>query len=148
MTVKMSAFSGAGATLSYKIGGASVFTPVGQLVEFEEGGTSVDDIETTLLSSLAKSFIPSIPDSGDISLTVQQVPGDTTVAELRTLVNTPQVVAWQIMYPDGTTLPTGSTETFAGYVNSYAPKGFVIGEAVTADIGIKITGLITSTPGT
>jgi hypothetical protein len=147
MAVKTTAFSGAGATLSYKIGSASTFTNIAQLVDFEEGGTKVDDIETTLLSSTAKTFIPSIPDSGDITLTIYQVPGDPGDIQLRTLVNTPQVIAWQIQYPDGTSPTTGSTETFSGYVNSYAPKGFAIGEKLTADIGIKISGLITPTTG-
>ena len=55
MAVKTSAFSGAGSILSYKVGAATVFTPLAQLVDFEEGGVTIDDIETTLLSSTGKT---------------------------------------------------------------------------------------------
>lgn len=139
--------SGAGATLAYKIGAASVFTVVALLVDMEEDGISTDDVETTLLSSTVKTFVPSIPDPGGVTFTVRNVPTDTTLSALRGLANAPQVVAWQIKYPDSTT-GSGTTEDFSGYINSFAAKGFAIGESLTADISIKISGLIDVTPAT
>jgi hypothetical protein len=147
MSLKTTAMSGAGATLGYKIGSGSTYTVIDQLIDFEEGGTEVDDIETTLLSSTTKTFIPSIPDPGDVTLTVFNIPGNTAIAALRGLINSPQVISWQIMYPDGSSPTTGSTETFNGYLNSFAPKGFAIGEKMTADLGIKISGPITPAAG-
>lgn len=147
MSVKTSAFGAAGTTLGYKIGGASVYTPVAQLVEMDEDGIKIDAIETTLLAGTIKTYIPSIPDPGTISFTIYNVPGDAGVAELRTLVNTPQVVAWQIQYPDGTSPTTGSTEQFSGFLTGFAAKGFKIGETPTAEITMQVSGLIVLTPG-
>jgi hypothetical protein len=147
MPAKTSALNAAGTTLSYKLVGASTFTAVAQLVDFEEDGIATDDIETTLLNATIKTYIPSIPDPGGLTLTIYNVPADPGVIALKGMANAPSVVQWQIMYPDGSSPTTGTTETFSGYVNNFSEKGFAIGETPTADVGIKISGLITTTTG-
>lgn len=148
MPVETSAFNAAGTTLGYKIGSASVYTNIAQLVEFEESGISIDPIETTLLASTIKTYIAGIPDPGEITLTVYNVPGDAGVAALKGLANTGTTCSWQVQYPDGSSPTTGTTETFSGFVMNFGAKGFTVNDTPTAEVTIKISGLITTTTGT
>jgi Lambda phage tail tube protein, TTP len=147
MAVQTTPFKASGTTLSYKVSPASVYTALAQLVNFDEGGRAIAPIDTTTLTATVKTSIPSILDNGELTFTVYDVPGESTGAQLVTLTATPEVCAWQIQYPDGSSPTTGTTDAFSAFLTNYAPKGFAVDGTPTVDVTIKITGAITRTAG-
>jgi hypothetical protein len=147
MAIKTSAFSAAGATLGYNLGGSSTYTNLTQLISFDESGRAVAKIETTLLASTVKTSLPSIPDNGEVTFKAYDVPGDATNVELRTMLATPIVAAWRIQYPDGSSSTTGSTDVFSAYLTNLAPGGFAIDGTPILDLTLQITGAIVFTAG-
>lgn len=148
MAVDTEASGSAGTTLGYKIGAATVFTLLSQVIDLDLSGITVAPIPTTKLASTVKTYIPSIPDPGEVTFSVYDVAGDATVAQLRTLIGTPAVVSWQVMAPDGTSSTTGSTIVFSGFLTNYAPGGYAIDGTPIANVTIQITGAVTFTAGT
>ena len=98
----------AGTTLSYKIPPVSAFVPIGPLQETSGPSESVAKIDTTYLSAGIKTYIPSIPDPGEITFTVFAVQSDATVLALQGLIAAPKVVHWQLQANDGSSPTTGS----------------------------------------
>jgi hypothetical protein len=150
-------FKASGTTFGFcatlPITGSSVYTPIGELKNFDTGGTDIAVIDTTLLVSTAKTKIPSIPDNGDVTFSVFLVPGLATVVQLQAWSQSPATVAWQIQLPDGTppvgsAAPTGTTITFMAFLSNYAAKGFEVDGSPMADVTLTISGGVTMTPGT
>lgn len=148
MAVQTSPFKAAGTTLSSKATSGGTYAPQGQLIDLEYGGVTTGEIDTTILAATVKTNIPSIPDSGDLTLSTFYVPGDTTVESLATQANAPTIQYWQIQCPDGSSPTTGSTATFNAWVSSFAPKGFTVDGSPVADVTLRITGAVTYAVGT
>lgn len=136
---------------AYPAGGT--YTLIGQVLSISgAGGGEVGKRDTTNLSSTAKSYFPTIPDNGELSLELNIDPTDTVHQFLIALKNTP---------------PTGSAQSYTGFNNfkvtfataatttSDVCAGFVTGidglnaggtdENLTATITIQRTGASTFT---
>jgi hypothetical protein len=141
-------YSGAGATFGIKVPPAAVYTVLAQVIELEPPKVSIDKIDTTVLSSKVMTSIPSIVDNGETTFSIMYIPTDAGVAMLLPLTTAPLVVGWQITLPDGTSPATGTTLAFSGFISSWEPKGFAIGDKAVADVTITVTGAVTTTPAT
>lgn len=148
MAVNDTPSNAAGTTLSYKIGAASTFSPVATLQETSGPSESVAKIDTTYLSAEIKTYIPSIPDPGEVSFTIFAVYGDAAFIALAALVAAPQVASWQLQANDGTSPTTGSTATFRGFLTKFDEKDYKIDGTPVADITLQVSGTVTRTPGT
>lgn len=149
MAILTSPFKASGTTLGFKLtSGGATYTSVGELKNFDTGGTDIATIDTSILSSTAKTFIPSIPDNGDVTFSVFLVPGDATVVQLQAWSQSPAVAYWQIQLPDGATATTGTTITFAAFLTNFTAKGFEVDGSPMVDVTLKVTGGVTMTAGT
>lgn len=145
MSLKTTGYSAAGTTLSRKASGSETFSQVTQLISMSGPNTAIADIDTTLLASTAKTFVPSIPDNGEVTFQVFSVPGDAVYVVLQGLSQNPEVDSWEITLPDGTT--AGSTVTFSGYIKTFGQSGYAIDDKPVSDLTLKVTGLVTLTLG-
>jgi Lambda phage tail tube protein, TTP len=147
--VKTSAFHAAGTSIGFNVTSAgSTYTSVGQLADLSFGGLTVPEIDTTLLSSVVRTSIPGLPDSGDVTFNIFYVPSDTGVIELVSLAQSPKTIFWSVMLPDGTSSTTGTALQFAAYLTSFAPSGFAPDDKPVADVTLRITGAVTVVPAT
>lgn len=148
MAVLDTPFKASGTTLSSHALPTGSFVVIAFLIDLELGGITTAEIDTTVLTAVVKTNMPSIPASGDLTFSVFYVPGDTGVQSLITQATTPTIAVYQIQTPDGSSSTTGSSAVFNAWVSSFAPKGFAIDGSPTADVTLTITGAITFTPGT
>jgi hypothetical protein len=130
-----------GTHIGIKVPPASVYTTIGW-VEDISADYSVGSVETTILASTTKTYIPGLFDGGEVTFSVQYVTFDATVAEFQTLIATPVICSWQITYPDA------CTEVFSGFVTKLGPSAAGVEDIITADITVQVTGAVVFTAGT
>jgi hypothetical protein len=131
------------ALLVDKTGATNPTTNVGQILSIDLE-PEVGQAETTNLSSSQKTYRPTLPDGGEVSLEVEYDPTDTGAgnshAFLKSIQQTPAVYTWKITYP--TTPPT--SDVFLAFLtkgpgrNAGGPE-----ENLTGAITLKVTGPIT-----
>jgi hypothetical protein len=129
---------GQGTTLGYKFGSASTYTILAQIIDLDDD-FSIGEAETTVLSALAKTYLPTIFDGGDVTLNLRYVPGDAGIKELITLLTgTPVLGSWQITFPDTTTC------TFSGFLKGF---GQSIENEAAIDVActLKVSGAVVIT---
>ena len=127
------------------------FEPVGTIITFPTGfdaqivdisqDIEVEDINVSHFQSVDyHEFIASaLMDAGEVSMTIHFNPAIDIAAHLR--ADGTCTIQW--IDKDGINRGTWS---FSGYMRSYSMSGS-IGEAMTADVSIKVNGEITITPG-
>lgn len=139
----MTVWPALGTTLKVdKTGGTNPTTTVGQVLSLDLE-PEVGSVETTNLASTAKTYRPTLPDGGEVSLEIEYDPTDTGVSGshgwLKSIQQTPAVFTWQIAYP---TTPV-ATDTFLGFLtkgpgrNAGGPE-----ENLTGALTLKVTGPI------
>lgn len=97
---------------------AGTYTAIGQIVSMSgAGGGEVGERDTTNLLSTVKTFQPTIPDNGEMTLEINFDPTDAVHQFLMTLKNTP---------------PTGSGQSYLG-VNNFKVT-FATGSSTTSDV--------------
>lgn len=149
MPIQTSPLRSSGTTLGYKLtSAATTYTVFGFVDSIDFGGVSVSPIDVTVLASTFKTYIPSIPDPGDLTFSIKYIPGDAGTVEIQNLAFTPAVVFFQVQLTDGSSPTTGTTLAFQGFVSNFAPKGFAVDGSPAADCTVQITGPITVTVGT
>ena len=122
----------AGATLSV---GAS---NVGFIKSISGPELSVSLIDITALSDTARKFLASpIPNSGKLSLSVFLDPDDVGAVACRTAVGSGAIVACVLTLSDAT------TASFNAFVESWKMNVGGVDEALSADIELQISGVIT-----
>jgi hypothetical protein len=122
-------------------------TTIGQRMKIDGPDIKVGTAPATHLDSTAVEKRGTIPDSGDLSLTLLYNPADTThqllTAQLAAAAVSTDggVVAWTVEYPDG------STQEFSGILTGFKPTGIEVDKLIEAECKIEITGEVTFTPG-
>lgn len=124
-----------------KTGGSSSYTTIGQVLSIDLE-PEVGSVETTNLSSTTKTYRPTLPDGGEVSLELEYDPTDTagTHGFLKTISGTPAIYSWTITYP---TTPS-KTDVFSAFLTK-GPGRSAGGpeENLTGAVTLKITGAIT-----
>ena len=95
--------------------------------------------ETTNLSSTCAEFVPTITDNGEINMDIFYDPTDATHQILTGLRNSPALVAWTLIYPNGT-----NQEAFNAILTKFEPD-FDPADVIKASITLKVSGALTTT---
>jgi predicted secreted protein len=145
------AFTGKGTIFSIGTTGATpTFTPVSELKTFAFSGAKNDTEDITNSDSLgrAREFLVTLLDSGEISITGNYVGGDAGQVAFRAAFNSGSILPFKMQLPTapGQTT-TGDLFTFSGLVVESNPDT-QFDKAITFSAKVKISGMITITPGT
>lgn len=133
----MSVVQGKGTLLQHGVTGTPiVYTTIANRVSIDGPDMSVAEIDTTDLDSLAMESIPGLPDMGSVSMQINYTPSAITHKLLLGFMLTPSVELWQIVFRDGTKFP------FSGYLTKFSDTGAEVNGKITADIEIRVTGVI------
>ena len=118
----------------------NAYVEIGQVVSIGGPSGSTGEIDVTNLSSAAREFVPSLPDWGDVSLSVVWDPATTANQHdaLWTDFSAQTTGTYQIRLSDS----PQTTLTFSAFPNSY-PINIAVDDKVGADIGLRITGAVT-----
>lgn len=127
-------------TLAGGAAGAEVFTTVAEVTNISGPDESLELIDATHMESPGsrREFIPSLLDSGEITLDLNFLPSDANQNGLREDLNNRVRRNFQIVWTDD----EETTYSFAGYVTSHS-KTAQIDDKLSASVTIKITGDIT-----
>lgn len=124
--------------------------------------STIEQLETTCLESLARTYEAGLATPGTASFTLSFEPQDPSHSRLLELKAAGTTLKWVIGFPDGTGIdPTGSMNSagdcaftlpgtrtwmeFDGFVNSYA-FDFSLNALITATVGIQVSGDPSVTP--
>jgi hypothetical protein len=109
-----------------------------------------DQIETTCLESIARTYEAGMPTPGTATFTVNFDPEDATHLAVHALFRSGDKVDWAIGWSDGTTAPTLASDDefdlpdtrtwilFNGFVND-VPFDFALNTVVTSNIGVQLS---------
>lgn len=134
----------------------SVLT-VGCVTSIDGIDTTLDQIETTCLSSAARTYVSGLATPGAATFTINFDPADASHVRLHEIKVAGTTLEWALGFSDGTapptidsngnfTLPaTRSWISFDGFMNSY-PFSFALNAVVTSTVGIQISGEPVVTP--
>lgn len=129
------------------IGGA--LTTIAEVTDISGPGLGADTIEVTHHESPAAStnhmgareFIGGLADGGEVTLSLNFLPGNSGHASLLGAVGARAAQACSITFPD-----TGAGAfTFNAFVTGFDPKA-PVDDKLSADVTLKVTGLVTYTP--
>lgn len=131
---------------------------VGCVTDIDGIDTTLDQLETTCLDSLARTYVGGLATPGSANFGINFDPADESHVRMHQLKVAGDVLSWAIGFSDGPrnsagdlpqptvdshgdfTLPnTRSWITFQGFMNSY-PFTFAINALVTSKVGIQISG--------
>lgn len=141
---------GLGTTLSIGSGTGTpeTFTLIGELKTISQSGRSVSTEDVTNLQSGAKEFIPTLVDSGTYDISGNYVGGDAGQAALETAFASLVPHNFQLQLPKGPGQTTkGDVYTFLALVQE-KDITLAVDKAVTFSAKLKVSGVVTSTPGT
>lgn len=118
----------------------SAWVKVGQLTDIKGTSDTSPDIEVTDLDSTTKEYLPGLPDTGTVTMSVFCVDSDTGLAAMEAAFDARVVKAFKVTYPSGST----PIRTFNAFVKSF-PK---IGDAskdgvVSGSVELKRSGSVT-----
>lgn len=131
------AVAGAAANLAGGTAGVEQFTPVAEITNISGPDETLELIDATHMGSpgARREFIPSLLDSGEVTLDLNFLPSDTNQNGLRQDMNNRVKRNFQIVWTDLAT----TTYTFAGYVTNHT-KSAQIDDKLSASVTIKVTG--------
>lgn len=119
--------------------------------------TTVEQLETTCLGSLARTYEAGLATPGTASFTINVDPKDPSHARLHQLKVAGKNIKWAVGWSESpqtdpttgvdsdgeyafTDLPTArSWILFEGFMNSF-PFSFALNESVTSQVGIQVSG--------
>ena len=102
---------------------------------------------TNMQSGNFKEWLPTLGDSGDLAITGNMIPNDTTEADVIGFFNSATLVTWEIVLPATAAYPTSEgTFTFSAYVAS-VDRTIPVEKEATISVKLKITGKISFQPG-
>jgi len=136
----MAKVPGKGTTLSHGI--ATVFTVIAQRASIDGPDAKVGSQKTTDLDSTVEEYRPTLPDPGELSMSLWWDPSQATHELLTTLWTTPTIEAWKVTYANA--LP--SVCTFNGFLVGFKPGGMTPDGYLTAEVKIQLTGPIVWPP--
>jgi hypothetical protein len=131
---------------------------VGCVISIDGIDTTLDQLETTCLSSPARTYEAGLATPGSASFGINFDPKDASHVRLHQLKVAGTTLHWAIGFGDGPRQPDGSGVrptadtsgefvlpttrswiTFDGFMNSY-PFSFALNAVVTSTVGIQISG--------
>lgn len=121
-------------------GSPETFATIPEVKTFNGPGGSASVIDVTSLQSTAKEKRMGLQDEGQLTFTINYVPGDTVHAGLRADRANMTQRNFKITFTDD----PATVWTFAAYVTGFAISGSVDG-VVEASVTLEITGSITET---
>lgn len=130
---------------------------VGCVISIDGIDTTLDQIETTCLSSPARTYVAGLATPGTATFGINFDPADASHTRLHELKVAGTTLPWAVGFSDGTAPPTVDTDgdfilpttrswiDFDGFMNSY-PFSFALNTVVTSTVGIQISGEPVVTP--
>lgn len=128
---------------------------VGCITSISGIDTAIDQIETTCLNDLSRTYEAGLATPGAATFGLQFDPADPAHIRLHQLKTAGTTLQWVIGFSDGTLPPTVGTDSsgdgefvlpptrswlsFEGYMNSY-PFEFALNTMVTSTVGIQVSG--------
>lgn len=129
---------------------------VGCITSLDGIDTAIDQIETTCLNDVARTYEAGLATPGAATFGLQFDPADPAHVRLHQLKTQGVTLQWAVGFSDGPdVLPTVGTDssgeyefvlpptrswlTFEGYMNSY-PFTFALNAMVTSTVGIQVSG--------
>ena len=137
---------GKGTLLKMKISGT--FTAIANRVEIEGPDAELGIRKTTNLDSTFEGKRPTVPDLGQVTMTVFYDPNDSAHGTARARVFSPPSAPdlFEIIWADGDTTP--SQDAFSGYITKWTPTGIKVDDTLQAKVTIELTDAYTFTAGT
>ena len=148
------AFAGRSTVLQYSINPPSVaYNQLEEVKNVSFTGTKSDLADVTNMnSSNVKEWLPTLIDSGDLSISGNLIPNDQSEVDLINFFNNQTLVFWEVVLPPGGNvngtpyLTSEGTFSFAAYVSS-VDRSMPVEKEATITVKLKITGKISFTPG-
>lgn len=133
-----------GTLLRAAIGTGSVYTTVGEVLDFNGPSPSRPVIDATNLSSVAREKITGLSDYGQFTAQMHLDYGDAGQGNIRTAMASGALTNFQVAIPAGVggSTSVATTISFAGYVSGFSAAGSVDG-LVTSSLTIEISGAVT-----
>jgi hypothetical protein len=131
--------SAQGTLIARQVQGAGPFTTIAELSDITPPPLSRNPIETTTHNDPEEQFVVGIRRKGEMAFSIFWIPTNATHDHLTGLIHSWRNGfrdVWRITYPDG------AQWLFSGYVTNVGPAA-PIDDALTADITIRPTGLMT-----
>ena len=116
------------------------FTDIPGIVDVSGPGASVDDVETTVWSSVGKEFRAGMVDSGEATVEFLLDPEDTTHQFVIAAPQTGTIHDFKLA------VGTLGHFAFTGYFKSFEPSFGKRGDVLTSSFGIRVTGVTTFVP--
>lgn len=132
---------------------------VGCVTAIDGIDTTIEQLETTCLSSPARTYVAGLATPGAATFTINFDPADASHVRLHALKVAGTTLQWAIGFEDGTAPPTANSAgdfvlpttrswiDFEGFMNSY-PFTAALNAVWTSTVGIQISGEPTVTPKT
>lgn len=120
------------------------YTTIAEVQSFDGPSATLDMIEATHMESpdYYREYIPGLKDGGDLSLSLNYLPSNTTQNVLQEDLDNRTKQYWKVVWTDA----VSSEATFRGYVTNFGQSGSMDGK-LDASITIRITGKVTFTAG-
>lgn len=124
---------------------------VGCVTSIDGIDTTVEQVETTCLNDLARSYIAGLATPGSATFGINTDTSDESHVRLHQLKIAGTTLQWAVGWSDGTAAPTVDTGddfvlptsrswiTFEGFMNSY-PFSFQQNSVVQSTVGIQVSG--------
>ena len=128
---------------------------VGCITSLDGIDTAIDQIETTCLNDLTRTYEAGLATPGAATFGLMFDPSDPNHIRLHQLKTAGTTIQWAIGFSDGTVAPTTAVDSsgddifvfpptrswlaFEGYMNSY-PFTFGLNTMVTSTVGIQVSG--------
>lgn len=128
---------------------------VGCITSLDGIDTAIDQIETTCLNDITRTYEAGLSTPGAATFGLQFDPSEVNHIRLHQLKTAGTQLKWAIGFSDGTVAPTTGTDSsgdeefvlpptrswlvFDGYMNSF-PFTFGLNTMVTSTVGIQVSG--------
>ena len=128
---------------------------VGCITSLDGIDTAIDQIETTCLNDITRTYEAGLSTPGAATFGLQFGPSEVNHIRLHQLKTAGTQLKWAIGFSDGTVAPTTGTDSsgdnefvlpptrswlvFDGYMNSF-PFTFGLNTMVTSTVGIQVSG--------
>lgn len=128
---------------------------VGCITSLDGIDTAIDQIETTCLNNLTRTYEAGLSTPGAATFGLQFDPSEVNHIRLHQLKTAGTQLKWAVGFSDGTLAPTTGTDSsgegefvlpptrtwlvFDGYMNSF-PFTFGLNTMVTSTVGIQVSG--------
>lgn len=128
---------------------------VGCITSLDGIDTAIDQIETTCLNNLTRTYEAGLATPGAATFGLQFDPAEVNHVRLHQLKTAGTQLKWVIGFSDGTVAPTTATDSagdaefvlpptrswlaYDGYMNSF-PFTFGLNTMVTSTVGIQVSG--------